>query len=322
MEFLDKNGLRTLWAQINNLVDSKIGSGGGSGSTATDNFIADLGTLKATMFPLQGQKVRFYSNSSYSMSGATYKILMSDNTYLSIFTGGGIDITWHNSDSSQTIVSSMNPGSDPVYFTFPYYGGYPYPSSGNLSISQITRNFNSIDTVLTGNEFSKETGVYMLPLGIQTSSGSGSSEPTEYKITYGYGAGNTGGSSTNITLDTSSSNIIDGRITGLFFVVKPQHSDDSYFATRTYQISMEDFLFNQQSNADKMFHITLEPVRKNGEDVSSYVTVDQMSDISLSYNNGTQNYSIPLKVTFSDSAPLLVDLGFTYKGYKFAGKTY
>lgn len=29
MEFLDKNGLRTLWAQINNLVNSKIGSGGG-----------------------------------------------------------------------------------------------------------------------------------------------------------------------------------------------------------------------------------------------------------------------------------------------------
>lgn len=321
MEYLDKNGLRTLWAQINNLVNSKIG--GGSGSTAADNFIADLGTLEATKLPLQGQKVMFYSDSSYSMSGATYKILMSDNTYLRIFTGGGVDITWHNnSGSSQTIANSFGVSSEPAYFTFPYYNGYPYPTSGNVYISQITRNFNSIDTDLTGNEFSKETGVYMLPLGIQTSSGGGSSEPTEYKITYGYGAGNTGGSSTNITLDTSSSNIIDGRITGLFFVVKPQHSDDSYFATRTYQISMEDFLFNQQSNADKMFHITLEPVRKNGEDVSSYVTVDQMSDISLSYNNGTQNYSIPLKITFSDSAPLLVDLGFTYKGYKFAGKTY
>lgn len=29
MEYLDKNGLRTLWAQINNLVDSKSGGGGG-----------------------------------------------------------------------------------------------------------------------------------------------------------------------------------------------------------------------------------------------------------------------------------------------------
>lgn len=34
MEFLDKNGLRTLWAQINNLVNSKIGSGGGGGGGA------------------------------------------------------------------------------------------------------------------------------------------------------------------------------------------------------------------------------------------------------------------------------------------------
>ena len=53
MEFLDKNGLRTLWAQINNLVDSKSGGGGGGGVPVID--IGDVqtttqGTLSAQYY--------------------------------------------------------------------------------------------------------------------------------------------------------------------------------------------------------------------------------------------------------------------------------
>ena len=43
MEYLDKNGLRTLWAQINNLVNSKIGSGGGGGVP-----VIDIGDVQTT----------------------------------------------------------------------------------------------------------------------------------------------------------------------------------------------------------------------------------------------------------------------------------
>lgn len=53
MEYLDKNGLRTLWAQINNLVDSKSGGGGGGGVPVID--IGDVqtttqGTLSAQYY--------------------------------------------------------------------------------------------------------------------------------------------------------------------------------------------------------------------------------------------------------------------------------
>lgn len=46
MEYLDKNGLRTLWAQINNLVNSKIGSGGGGDIPISGGIpVIDLGTV-------------------------------------------------------------------------------------------------------------------------------------------------------------------------------------------------------------------------------------------------------------------------------------
>lgn len=102
MEFLDKNGLRTLWAQINNLVDSKSGGGGGGGvpvidlgeSTLTDNVVT--GTLS-------DEDYSTIVNSDFSVLKLTNS---TDNTihYFAYSTKQGLGYTFVESFSSSYIV--------------------------------------------------------------------------------------------------------------------------------------------------------------------------------------------------------------------------
>lgn len=102
MEYLDKNGLRTLWAQINNLVDSKSGGGGGGGvpvidlgeSTLTDNVVT--GTLS-------DEDYSTIVNSDFSVLKLTNS---TDNTihYFAYSTKQGLGYTFVESFSSSYIV--------------------------------------------------------------------------------------------------------------------------------------------------------------------------------------------------------------------------
>ena len=102
MEFLDKNGLRTLWVQINNLVNSTIGSGGGGSvpvidlgeSTLTDNVVT--GTLS-------DEDYSTIVNSDFSVLKLTNS---TDNTihYFAYSTKQGLGYTFVESFSSSYIV--------------------------------------------------------------------------------------------------------------------------------------------------------------------------------------------------------------------------
>ena len=91
MEFLDKNGLRTLWAQINNLVNSKIGSGDGiylntytfkgNGTNGFCSFYTS--TKNGVTLPLDTVGTYIGASGYYENSMQYYPIVAVENTRIS-----------------------------------------------------------------------------------------------------------------------------------------------------------------------------------------------------------------------------------------------
>lgn len=124
--------------------------------------------------------------------------------------------------------------------------------------------------------------------------------------------------STTFTIDTSVSNLQDKTITALWFCIKNAYnSDPSYHTQYSYSINITDlYNFRTSSGTQGAFSYSFQPVNV----VISPVVISRANNITTSYSNGTQNYSIPLRVDFgSNPAYITVQYGFIYKGNSFAG---
>lgn len=152
--------------------------------------------------------------------------------------------------------------------------------------------------------------------------GSGSSANDEQKVYLGsqfnFGAmiGQTHSVSTNV--DSSVAGLTGAEITGLIFDCFHSDQASSETASYSYQIRLNDLyrMFTADSMGNKSASLTLFDQR-----FSLTFSVP-----STSYSQGTVNYNIPLTITPSltgSTDALAINIGFTYKGFKFAnGGTY
>lgn len=122
--------------------------------------------------------------------------------------------------------------------------------------------------------------------------------------------------STTFTIDTSVSNLQDKTITALWFCIINAYNSDNQ-TQYSYSINITDlYNFRTSSGTQGAFSYSFQP-----PNVTTFpVVISRANNITTSYSNGTQNYSIPLKVDFgSNPAYIAVQYGFIYKGNSFTG---
>lgn len=151
---------------------------------------------------------------------------------------------------------------------------------------------------------------------------SGSSEDNEQKAYLGASfqfsqmIGQTSHVSTNV--DSSVAGLTDAEIIGLIFDCSYSEYNSTSSTSYSYQIRLDDLyrMFTADSMGIKSASLTLFNQK------FSLV----FSDISTNYSQGTVNYNIPLTITpslINSTDVLTINIGFTYKGFKFAnGGTY
>ena len=135
MEFLDKNGLRTLWAQINNLVDSKSSGGGALEArlTALEARVTALEAGGSELYTISGSTDgKYYNLTTYAdfrdyFYGAQLSSLTLSNSTGTNFDincgngGNGVVITYGTqqsggADSGHT-TNYLNLGTNPIKIT-------------------------------------------------------------------------------------------------------------------------------------------------------------------------------------------------------------
>lgn len=175
MEFLDKNGLRTLWAQINNLVDSK--SSGGGDITEISTEAVRITDLEAGIYRLT--------------NAATKRVYYKGATDGSFFTLiAGLDVTLHVEKSTTPIwnfYAITGQGNSATEEPYLYYGAcstttgdYHYIRLDDIFRSSYVRNNLTTTTNSAQYALSAYQG-YLLNNRLKTlenaSSGGGSSKP-------------------------------------------------------------------------------------------------------------------------------------------------
>ena len=279
MEFLDKEGLRVLWAQINNLVSS---SGGGS---ASEIPVLDLGTISSigSSVPLTSAQVAWINNNYNKVSAIKFS---------------------ESFDSTATRPLLLSTGNyREQYF---YYSGI-YSNT----IYRVSFDMNDYSGAAT-------SGTYYIQ---KTDLGGGSSsEPVEQETMFSgqYNTWYNGDSSeVDFTLDTSTAGLTHAKIETLEFTFTTgTMGTTSSDETSLFQISLNDISAMIQSGTSTISVL------------GGKFNLDFSNGMSLSYDQGTFNYSISMRIapnwnqiTSKDYAQ--VSTGFTYRGFKFAnGNTY
>ena len=389
MEFLDKNGLRVLWAQINNLVSS---SGGGSSIT-----LPLVNLQKIAEFPYSStftdEQANTLENQVASAIGFTYDdgIEYHVTCYLVKYDSLHNQYKWRYEDSSVVfeIVSVLSRTTGNVWASKNFTITKSVPSSGggettsdipvldlgevssmgssiNLTsdqVSWINANYNKINLIKfsdateaggtlpllisTGSyqerifyyggvygttiyhaylDMDNYSGAatsgtyYIQKANIDSASGGGSgSEPVEQETMFSgqYNNWSSGDSSAaSLYLDTSSAGLTHSKIESFEFTFSLHNTYTSETETTIFQISVDDLYRMYQSGNHGMSIL------------GGRFNLGLATDLSLSYDKGTFNYSITIEFTPNWSELYgydyaSVSTGFTYRGFKFAnGNTY
>lgn len=285
MEFLDKNGLRTLWAQINNLVNSSSGSGGSGIPVLNLGEVSSMGSS----INLTSEQVS-WMNANYNKVSA---IKFSDTTEA----GGTMPL----------LISTGNYQERNFYY-------------GGIYGTTIYRAYFDMDNY----SGAATSGTYYVQKSNIGSAGGGSgSEPVEQETIFSgqyYTWYRGDSSSQSFNLDTSTVGLTQSKIETLEFTLFASSqggSDDTYEGTIQIGINELYNLYNSGTvssmNSLKLFggklDLTIDSISANYDQGTLNYSIS--ANLRPNWNKITQNYSAGIST------------GFTYKGFKFAnGSSY